>query len=139
MVFVVITEAAQDFAFLQARGNLVAAEKQTLGRRRAGLEVWQRKCGVLGSSTYPCLELDQPSPPCAALDAPITLGARHRDVACQMCWREVTMRELLLIPYLLLLKMTQRAAQLPPQDPEQADSCGVQSPAKPSLVPSGPS
>lgn len=28
--------------------------------------------------------------------------------------------------------------QLLPQEPEQEDSCGVQSPAKPSLVPSGP-
>lgn len=93
MVFVVITEAAQDFSFLQARGNLLAAEKQALGRRRAGLEVWQRKHGVSRSSAYPCLELDQPSP-CVPLDVPITsLGARHKDVACQMCWHEGTVRD----------------------------------------------
>ena len=113
----------------------MAAEKQALGRRRAGLEVWQRKRGVLGSSAYPRLELDQPSP-CAPSDVPITSpGARHRDGACQMCWHEDIVRDLLLIPYLLLLRMT----QLLPQEPEQADSCGVQSPAKPRPVPSGPS
>lgn len=99
MVFVVITEAAQDFSFLQARGNLVAVANLALGRKRAELEVWQRERGVLGSSAHPCLELDQPSP-CVPLDGPITsLGARHRDRACWMCWHEGTVRDLLLIPY----------------------------------------
>lgn len=52
-----------------------------------------------------------------------------------MRWHEGTVRDLPLIPYLLLLRMT----QLLPQEPEQADLCGVQSPAKPRPVPSGPS
>lgn len=109
----------------------MAAEKQALGRR-AGLEVRQGKRGVLGSSAYPCSDLDQPSP-CAPLDVPITsLGAKHRDVACQMCWHEGTVRDLL-VPHVSLLTVT----HLLPQQPEQADSHGVQSPAKPSPVPSG--
>lgn len=84
MVFVVIIEAAQGFSFLQARGNLVAAEEQALGRRRAGLEVWQRKHGILECSAYPCPELDQTTP-CVCLDVPIiSLGVRHRDGPCQM-------------------------------------------------------
>lgn len=43
MVFVVITEAAQDFSFLQARGDFVPAEERALGRMRAGSEVWHRE------------------------------------------------------------------------------------------------
>lgn len=59
--------------------------------------MWQGKRGVLGSSAYPCHDLDQPSP-CAPLDVPITLlGARHRDMACQVCWREGTVRDLLVL------------------------------------------
>lgn len=71
MVFVVITEAARGFSFLQARGNLVAAEEQALGRKRAGLEVWQRKHGILESSAFSCPESDLTTPGVPS-DMPIT-------------------------------------------------------------------
>lgn len=88
MVFVVITEAAQGSCSLQARGDFVTAEELALGRRRAGLEVWQRKHGILESSAYPCPELDQ-TIPCVPLDVPITsLGVRHRQ-AMPGEWHEV--------------------------------------------------
>lgn len=76
MVFVVITEATQDFSFLQARGKLVVAEKQALGRKRAGLEVWQREHGVLGTSAHPCLELD-------LYITLYILGCAHHLLGCQ--------------------------------------------------------
>lgn len=83
MVFVVTTETAQGLSFLQARGNLVAVEEQALGRR-AGLEVWERKHGILESSAYSCPELDRTTL-CVPFDMPITsLGVRHRDGPCHM-------------------------------------------------------
>lgn len=84
MVFVVTTETAKGLSFLQARGNLGAAEEHTLGRRRAGLEVWERKHEILKSSAYSCPELDQ-TIPCMPLDVLITsLMVRHRDRPCHM-------------------------------------------------------
>lgn len=79
MVFAVITEAAQDFSFLQARGNSVAAEEQALGRMRAALEAWHREYEVLGNSAHLCLQLAQPSPHVSLHVSITSLGARHRD------------------------------------------------------------
>lgn len=100
-------------------------QQRPLGRRRAGLDVWQRKGGVLGSSAYLHLEWDQPSL-CACFDVPNTsLGAKHRDGPCQMCWHGGTVRDLLLIPYV------DGITQLLPRQPKQEDSPVCRAPQNP--------